>query len=54
VEDISNLLGTGEVPNLFDTGELLAIGEAIRPRARAAQMDGSRADLYAFFIQEVL
>jgi hypothetical protein len=24
VEDISNLLNTGEVPNLFDTGELLS------------------------------
>jgi hypothetical protein len=53
VEDLSNLLNTGEVPNLFDTGELLAIGEAVRTRARAAHMDGSRADLLAFFVSEV-
>ncbi len=53
MEDISNLLNTGEVPNLFDTGEALAIGESVRNRAKAARMDGSRADLFAFFVQEV-
>eukprot|EP00955_Chlamydomonas_euryale_P086337 364207-Chlamydomonas_euryale.AAC.7 len=53
VEDISNLLNTGEVPNLFDTGEQMAIGEGVRTRAKAAKMDGSRADLYAFFVSEV-
>ena len=53
VEDISNLLNTGEVPNLFDTGETLAIGEAVRTRAKQAKMDGSRADLYNFFVSEV-
>lgn len=30
VEDISNLLNTGEVPNLFDSGEQAGIGENIR------------------------
>ncbi|KAF5834888.1 hypothetical protein DUNSADRAFT_8192 [Dunaliella salina] len=53
IEDISNLLNTGEVPNLFDTGDVIAIGEAVRTKARAARMDGSRADLYDFFTQEV-
>lgn len=53
VEDISNLLNTGEVPNLFDTGEVIAIGEAVRNRAKVARMDGSRADLFAFFVAEV-
>jgi len=53
IEDISNLLNTGEVPNLFDTGDVIAIGEAVRTKARAARMDGSRADLYEFFTQEV-
>lgn len=42
-----------QVPNLFDQGEALAIGEAVRTRAKAAHMDGSRADLFAFFVQEV-
>lgn len=53
IEDISNLLNTGEVPNLFDTGDTIAIGENVRTRARAARMDGSRSDLFAFFVQEV-
>eukprot|EP00951_Prasinocladus_malaysianus_P016792 scaffold131431_cov40-Prasinocladus_malaysianus.AAC.1 len=30
VEDISNLLNTGEVPNLFDSGEQAGIGENVR------------------------
>lgn len=53
VEDISNLLNTGEVPNLFDSGEQASIGENIRSKAKKAKMDGSRQDLYAFFLQEV-
>lgn len=53
VEELSSLLNTGEVPNLFDTGEIIAMGETIRPRARQARMDGSRADLYNFLVQQV-
>lgn len=53
VEDLACLLGSGEVPNLFDTGEILSICESVRSRAKAAKMDGSRGELYAFFVQEV-
>jgi dynein heavy chain len=53
VEDISNLLNTSEVPNLFAPGDLAAIYENIRGRAKAAGMDGSRDVLYAFFVQTV-
>ncbi|KAG2500939.1 hypothetical protein HYH03_000764 [Edaphochlamys debaryana] len=53
VEELSSLLNTGEVPNLFDVGEMLAIGETIRPKARAVRMDGSRSDLNNFFVQQV-
>ncbi|GFR40055.1 hypothetical protein Agub_g593 [Astrephomene gubernaculifera] len=53
VEELSSLLNTGEIPNLFDAGELATIGENIRPRARAVRMDGSKADLYNFFVQQV-
>ncbi len=53
VEELSSLLNTGEVPNLFDTGEIIAMGETIRQRARQARMDGSRADLYNFLVQQV-
>lgn len=51
VEDISNLLNTGEVPNLMAGGDLAQIFETIRGRAKAAGMDGNRNQLYSFFLQ---
>jgi dynein heavy chain len=53
VEELSALLNTGEVPNLFDAGEMITLCEAVRPRAKAARMDGTKADLTAFFVQTV-
>lgn len=53
VEDISNLLNTSEVPNLFDGSDLAQIGEGIAARAKQAGMDGTKNDLYNFFLQEV-
>lgn len=53
VEDLSNLLNTYEVPNLIGSGDLAGIFENIRPRAKQAGMDGSRDQLYNFFVQEV-
>jgi hypothetical protein len=53
IEDISNLLNTYEVPNLLGSGDLAAIFENIRPRAKAAGQDGSKDALYNFFVQEV-
>lgn len=53
IEDISNLLNTGEVPNLFEAGDLVAIFENIGARAKQAKMNGSKAELYNFFISEV-
>ena len=53
VEDISNILNTGDIPNLFDSGDMATIGENIRSRAKQAGMDGSRTQLYNFFISEV-
>ncbi|EFJ27757.1 hypothetical protein SELMODRAFT_94851 [Selaginella moellendorffii] len=52
VEDINSLLNTGEVPNLYDSADLSSICEAVRPRAKRAKRDGSRAELYAFFVDE--
>jgi dynein heavy chain len=34
VEDINNILNTGEVPNLFAADEVSMIQEALVPRAR--------------------
>eukprot|EP00879_Flechtneria_rotunda_P031259 GHRR01034129.1.p1 GENE.GHRR01034129.1~~GHRR01034129.1.p1 ORF type:complete len:241 (+),score=67.11 GHRR01034129.1:69-791(+) len=53
VEDLSNLLNTYEVPNLMSAGDLGAIFENLRPRAKQAGMDGDRDQLYNFFNQEV-
>ena len=53
VEDISNLLNTYEVPNLMQSADLVPIFENIRGRAKQAGMDGSRDQLYNFFVQEV-
>ena len=53
VEDISNLLNTYEVPNLLQSSDLVPIFENIRTRAKSAGMDGSREQLYNFFMLEV-
>ena len=53
VEDISNLLNTYEVPNLFVSGDLATIFENIRVKAKQAGMDGTRTQLYNFFLQEI-
>ena len=53
VEDISNILNTGEVPNLMEAGDLGTIFETIRGRAKAAGMDGSRDAMTNFFFSEV-
>lgn len=53
VEDISNLLNTYEVPNLLQPADLATTFETIRPRAKAAGMDGNKDLLYSFFLQEV-
>ena len=57
VEDINNMLNSGEVPNIFPSDEKVAIVEAIRPFAKVvygkAAGDMSHQDLYAFFIQRV-
>eukprot|EP01038_Epipyxis_sp_PR26KG_P004763 gene4763-6681_t len=57
VEDINNMLNSGEVPNIFPSDERSAICESVRPFARQvfgkAATDMSLQDLYAFFIRRV-
>ncbi|XP_069101059.1 dynein axonemal heavy chain 12-like isoform X1 [Argopecten irradians] len=52
LEDIDNLLNTGEVPNLFATDEKAEIMEAVRPVAQAGDKnaDFSPLSLFAFFV----
>jgi dynein heavy chain len=42
----------GEVPNLFAKDELLAIMEAVTPRAKRAGRPLTPASLYAFFVAQ--
>lgn len=57
VEDINNMLNSGEVPNIFPNDEKADICERIRPFARQvygkAAGDMNAQELYAFFIQRV-
>ncbi|KAL0118214.1 hypothetical protein PUN28_009103 [Cardiocondyla obscurior] len=55
LEDISNMLNLGEVPNLYTADEKIEICEKMkqidRQRERALQTDGSSAALFNLFIQ---
>lgn len=57
LEDISNLLNSGEVPNLFPADEMSDICEKMRvidrQRDRSLQTDGSPVALFNFFVQTV-
>ncbi|XP_053982409.1 dynein axonemal heavy chain 7 [Hylaeus volcanicus] len=57
LEDISNLLNSGEVPNIFAADELSDICEKMRvidrQRDRSVQTDGSPVALFNFFVQTV-
>lgn len=57
VEDISNMLNSGEVPNIFPSDERASICEAVRPHARQifGKMAGdmSTQELYAYFITRI-
>jgi dynein heavy chain len=52
VEDINNILNTGEVPNLFEKDEMIEIVESCQKRC--AETDGYNADIasevYSFFV----
>lgn len=55
LEDINNMLNTGEVPNLFNNEEKAAICEKMRAldrqRDKALQTDGSSVALFNLFVQ---
>lgn len=51
LEDINNLLNTGEIPNLFTSAMLNDIQESIRKAARDEGRDQSPLSLYNFFIE---
>ncbi|EFN75890.1 Dynein heavy chain 7, axonemal [Harpegnathos saltator] len=57
LEDVSNLLNSGEVPNLFAADEKIEICEQMRvidrQRDKSMQTDGSPIALFNFFVQTV-
>eukprot|EP00743_Colponemidia_sp_Colp-15_P006911 GILK01007459.1.p1 GENE.GILK01007459.1~~GILK01007459.1.p1 ORF type:complete len:1899 (+),score=393.41 GILK01007459.1:93-5789(+) len=53
VEDINNLLNSGEVPNLYPPDEKAAICELVRPMARqeGKAPEGTPNQLYGYFVE---
>merc|ERR1719191_2100063 len=53
VEDINNLLNTGEIPNLFPPDERVQIAEMVRAAARqeGKAPDGTPMQLFGYFVE---
>eukprot|EP00818_Percolomonas_sp_WS_P004750 CAMPEP_0117444502 /NCGR_PEP_ID=MMETSP0759-20121206/5277_1 /TAXON_ID=63605 /ORGANISM="Percolomonas cosmopolitus, Strain WS" /LENGTH=4349 /DNA_ID=CAMNT_0005236577 /DNA_START=155 /DNA_END=13203 /DNA_ORIENTATION=- len=51
LEDINNMLNTGEVPNLFTNEEMKDIQESLRKPAREEGKDQTPAGLYNYFVE---
>jgi len=51
LEDVNNLLNSGEIPNLFPADEKAAICDELGARAREAGCGDSRDQIYAYFVQ---
>ena len=50
LEDINNLLNSGEIPNLFAPDEKVAIIDELMERAKQAGAGTSREAIYAYFV----
>lgn len=50
LEDINNLLNSGEIPNLFPPDEKINICDELSDRARAANKGNNRDEIYAYFV----
>ncbi|XP_028810647.1 dynein heavy chain 6, axonemal isoform X2 [Denticeps clupeoides] len=54
LEDINNILNSGEVPNLFEKDDLEQVLAATRPKAKEAGIsEGNRDEIFQFFISRV-
>ena len=53
LEDINNILNSGEVPNLFGNDDMEAISNTMRPLMLAAGLPVTKMGLYSFFINRV-
>nr|AML30858.1 axonemal inner arm dynein heavy chain 2 [Marsilea vestita] len=52
LEDINNILNTGEVPNLFAKDEIITLQDMVRARAKKAGKDSSPAEIYMYFVDQ--
>ena len=50
LEDINNILSSGEVPNLYGKDELPAIYDGVRKRAIDFGLEGTPGELWRFFV----
>ncbi|RHY32696.1 hypothetical protein DYB32_002341, partial [Aphanomyces invadans] len=53
IEDINNILSSGEIPGLYEKDEINGILEAIRPKVRAQGVKETKDSMWTFFINEV-
>ncbi|CAK0888334.1 unnamed protein product [Prorocentrum cordatum] len=53
LEDVANLLGSGEVPNLYTGDELSAVRSSVEKKAKEAGVPFTPEALYEFFISRV-
>uniref|UniRef100_A0A8C5FLE3 Dynein, axonemal, heavy chain 6 n=1 Tax=Gadus morhua TaxID=8049 RepID=A0A8C5FLE3_GADMO len=54
LEDINNMLNSGEVPNLFEKDELEQVLAATRPKAKEAGInEGNRDEVFQYFVTRV-
>jgi dynein heavy chain len=53
LEDVNNILTSGEVPNLFPKDELGALLDELRPAAKAAGAGETHEQLMNFFLERV-
>jgi len=51
LEDVNNLLNSGEIPNLFPPDEKIQICDEMGARAREANLGDSRDQIYGYFVQ---
>jgi dynein heavy chain len=52
LEDINNLLNTGEIPNLFPADEKVNICDDMAERARTVGQGNNRDQIYAYFVSQ--
>jgi len=50
LEDVNNILNTGEVPNLFPSDELAGVMDSVMSKAKDAGCASTPAEVYKFFI----